>query len=333
MHPCNRGDRKVENRLPSEHTTRGETDETSCDGRRGARVDADGRRRRGRRQPGGRWRGDQGACAVRPAGRAAVRRWGQGGLVLEHAGGRATSISPHAATTRTSGPTRVTPTSGSGASPTGRRATPASARPTRRLAVPRSSTRAVPSQAKWVSRLVNPVGTSIEDVVVFTARYGAYAGRDIAVGGIQYCGSDRHDIAAERGLMLWDVTHPRDAVQIGYLKTACCTRGVHELEVQHRDRPRTDVRLRERAGESLPRRGHDHRRSRRQRRRRLPALRHHEPDGADAGVRVGDPGRRRPVRRDRVAMPTGTTATAPSRLPTGSSCSSPTGTAASSRST
>ena len=100
----------------------------------------------------------------------------------------------------------------------------------------------VPSQAKWVSRLVNPAGTSIEDIVVFTARYGAYAGRDIAVGGIQYCGSDRHDIAAERGLMLWDVTRPETPVQIGYLKTACCTRGVHELEVQHRtDLARTYV--------------------------------------------------------------------------------------------
>ena len=92
----------------------------------------------------------------------------------------------------------------------------------------------VPSQAKWVSRLVNPVGTSIEDIVVFTARYGPYAGKDIAVGGIQYCGSNRYDIAAERGLMLWNVTRPEAPVQIGYLKTACCTRGVHELEVQHR---------------------------------------------------------------------------------------------------
>jgi hypothetical protein len=92
----------------------------------------------------------------------------------------------------------------------------------------------VPAQAKWVSRLVNPIGTSIEDIVVFTARYGAYAGRDLAVGGIQYCGGGRHDIAAERGLMLWDVTQPANPVRIGYLKTACCTRGVHELEVQHR---------------------------------------------------------------------------------------------------
>jgi hypothetical protein len=91
-----------------------------------------------------------------------------------------------------------------------------------------------PSEAKWVSRLVNPIGTSIEDVVVFTARYGALAGRDIAVGGLQLCGGSRYDAFADRGLMLWDVTRPESPVQIGYLKTACCTRGVHELEVQHR---------------------------------------------------------------------------------------------------
>ena len=90
-----------------------------------------------------------------------------------------------------------------------------------------------PADATWISRLVQPANTSIEDVVVYTARYGPYAGRDIAVGGLQYCGA-RHDIAAERGLMLWDVTRPETPVRIGYLKTACCTRGVHELEVQHR---------------------------------------------------------------------------------------------------
>ena len=91
-----------------------------------------------------------------------------------------------------------------------------------------------PERATWVSRLVNPVGTSIEDVVVFTARFGPLAGRDIAVGGLQYCGGSRYDLGADRGLMLWDVTRPESPVQIGYLRTACCTRGVHELEVQHR---------------------------------------------------------------------------------------------------
>ena len=91
-----------------------------------------------------------------------------------------------------------------------------------------------PAQAKWVARLVNPVGTSAEDVVVFTARYGPLAGRDIAVAGIQYCGGSRFDEDADRGLMLWDVTKPAEPKQLGYLNTGCCTRGVHEFEVQHR---------------------------------------------------------------------------------------------------
>jgi hypothetical protein len=80
-----------------------------------------------------------------------------------------------------------------------------------------------------VSTLQNPAGTSAEDVVVYTARDG----RDIAVAGIQWCGGSRYDADAERGLMLWDVTTPEQPEQIGYLRTACCTRGVHEFEVEH----------------------------------------------------------------------------------------------------
>src|SRR5215207_2126838 len=190
----------------------------------------------------------------------------------------------------------------------------------------------VPAQAKWVSRLLNPAGTSIEDIVVFTAKYGPYAGRDIAAAGLQYCAGSRYDLEAERGLMLWDVTIPESPVRIGYLKTACCTRGVHELEVQHRaDLGRTFV-----YGS-------------------VPASRY--PDVATiTGVRdvkgdgdfrlfditnptspqqvsewaIQDAGDHSP---GRGAIPTGTTGTAPSLRPTGSSRSSPTGTAASWRST
>jgi hypothetical protein len=92
----------------------------------------------------------------------------------------------------------------------------------------------IPSSPRQVARLQNPEGSSAEDVVVFTARFGPYAGRDIAVAGIQSCAGSRYDLTAERGLMLWDVTQPTAPVQIGYLRTACCTRGVHEFEVQHR---------------------------------------------------------------------------------------------------
>jgi hypothetical protein len=84
-----------------------------------------------------------------------------------------------------------------------------------------------PESPTRVSTLQNAVGTSAEDVVVYDD--GA---RDIAVAGLQWCGGSRYDTAADRGLMLWDVTNPASPSQIGYLKTACCTRGVHEFEVE-----------------------------------------------------------------------------------------------------
>jgi hypothetical protein len=85
------------------------------------------------------------------------------------------------------------------------------------------------SDVRRVATLQNPAGTSAEDVVVYTASDG----RDIAAAGIQWCGGSRYDANADRGLMLWDVSTPEAPVQIGYLKTACCTRGVHEFEVEH----------------------------------------------------------------------------------------------------
>jgi hypothetical protein len=91
-----------------------------------------------------------------------------------------------------------------------------------------------PTDPQVVGRLQNPPNTSIEDIVVYTALYGSLQGHDIAVGGIQYCGDSRYDATADHGLMLWDVTNPASPVQIGYLNTGCCTRGVHEFEVQNR---------------------------------------------------------------------------------------------------
>src|SRR5687767_12153023 len=44
------------------------------------------------------------------------------------------------------------------------------------------------ARPRQVATLVSPAGTSAEDVVVVTARYGPLAGRDIAVVGIQVCG-------------------------------------------------------------------------------------------------------------------------------------------------
>lgn len=91
-----------------------------------------------------------------------------------------------------------------------------------------------PAEPAVVATLRNPAGTSAEDIVVFTARFGAMAGRDIAVSGIQTCGGSRYDTALFRGLQAWDVTDPAHPVELGRLDTGCCTRGIHELEVQHR---------------------------------------------------------------------------------------------------
>lgn len=91
-----------------------------------------------------------------------------------------------------------------------------------------------PANPQVVARLQNPPNTSAEDIVVFTARYGRARGRDCAVAGIQYCGDSRYDANADRGLMIWEVTEAAAPIQAGYLRTDCCTRGVHEFEIQHR---------------------------------------------------------------------------------------------------
>ena len=93
-----------------------------------------------------------------------------------------------------------------------------------------------PANPTVVSTLQNPANTSAEDVVVFTASYGPLAGHDLAVSGIQTCGS-RSDTSLFRGLQIWDVTDPASPVEVGRLDTGCCTRGIHELEV----RDRTDL--------------------------------------------------------------------------------------------
>jgi hypothetical protein len=91
-----------------------------------------------------------------------------------------------------------------------------------------------PANPEMVGTLEQPEGTSVEDVVVYEAPFGPLAGHDIAAGGIQVCGGSRYDTSFERGLMLWDVTDPENPVELGFENTGCCTRGVHEFEVQHR---------------------------------------------------------------------------------------------------
>ena len=91
-----------------------------------------------------------------------------------------------------------------------------------------------PTHPASVSTLQNPAGTSAEDVVVYTAESGPLAGRDIAAVGIQVCGGPRDDLSFPRGLMLWDVTDPADPEELGFWDAECCTRGVHEFEIEHR---------------------------------------------------------------------------------------------------
>jgi hypothetical protein len=91
-----------------------------------------------------------------------------------------------------------------------------------------------PANPTRVATLQNPIGTSAEDVVVYTAAYGPLAGHDIATSGIQWCGGGRHDAGAIHGLMLWDVTDATHPVELGFYDSGCCTRGVHEFEVQNR---------------------------------------------------------------------------------------------------
>jgi hypothetical protein len=90
-----------------------------------------------------------------------------------------------------------------------------------------------PSDPQMIGTLQNPDGTSAEDVVVYTAQSGPYAGRDIAAVGIQVCGGSRYDTSFQRGLQLFDVSDPSDPEEIGFFDTGCCTRGLHEFEVEH----------------------------------------------------------------------------------------------------
>ena len=113
-----------------------------------------------------------------------------------------------------------------------------------------------PASPRRVATLQNPANTSAEDVVVYRARSGPLAGRDIAASGIQTCGS-RFDVSIRRGLMLWDVTDPVHPVSLAIHDTGCCTRGVHEFEIGHRaDLGRTfayvSVPFSERAESSSP---------------------------------------------------------------------------------
>ena len=114
---------------------------------------------------------------------------------------------------------------GAGASATGRRAARSASARSRRSRASRSSTRATRRNPRQVAKLQQPAATSIEDVVVYTAKYGKLAGRDIAVGGIQVCGVSRYDTGVFRGLIAWDVTTPSRPVELGRIDTGAARAG------------------------------------------------------------------------------------------------------------
>ncbi len=81
-----------------------------------------------------------------------------------------------------------------------------------------------PTRPEVIATLQNPPGTTAEDVEVLTFPRGK---RTIAMVGIQAC--FRLNAGAKRGLQLFDVTHPRNPEEVGFLDTGNFARGVHEF--------------------------------------------------------------------------------------------------------
>ena len=84
-----------------------------------------------------------------------------------------------------------------------------------------------PRSPELVSVLQNPAGTSAEDVVVVRANTPSFKG-DLAVTGIQAC-----DIFADvsRGLQFFDVTDPRNPVELGFWELPVPLLGCHEIDL------------------------------------------------------------------------------------------------------
>ncbi|MGD9893795.1 MAG: LVIVD repeat-containing protein, partial [Dehalococcoidia bacterium] len=86
-----------------------------------------------------------------------------------------------------------------------------------------------PTQPHWVSTVAAIPGTSQEDIVVRSIETPAFTGDLLAVG-IQSCA-----FTTPGGLALFDVTDPRNPVELGFFPTGA--RGVHELDlIQQGDR-------------------------------------------------------------------------------------------------
>ena len=102
-----------------------------------------------------------------------------------------------------------------------------------RAACPASGVKVVdlsdPTQPRWVSTVAAIPGTSQEDIVVRSVSTAAFTGDLLAVG-IQSC-----QRGGAAGLALFDVTDPRNPVELGFYESGAG--GVHELDlVQQGDR-------------------------------------------------------------------------------------------------
>lgn len=89
-----------------------------------------------------------------------------------------------------------------------------------------------PHHPRLVSVLQNDQGTSAEDVVVRDVHARHFTG-DLAVTGIQVC-NDLDD-PVFRGLEFFDVTHPRQPVQLGRWEAPPLSVGCHEVDLVQRD--------------------------------------------------------------------------------------------------
>jgi hypothetical protein len=101
----------------------------------------------------------------------------------------------------------------------------------------------------------------------------ALAGHDIAVSGIQTCGSSRYGTSLVRGLPVWDVTDPAHPTEVGRLNNRLLHARHSRIGGAAPGRPGPHLRVRVGAHQRVPRQRLTHWAARPARARRLPAHR------------------------------------------------------------
>jgi hypothetical protein len=90
-----------------------------------------------------------------------------------------------------------------------------------------------PQRPRLVSKLANAPFTRAEDLVVLDVRTPAFRGT-LAVVGIQTCFGSGHEAEVIPGLLLFDVTRPRQPALLGRWDLPRGTAGCHELDAVQR---------------------------------------------------------------------------------------------------